>query len=73
MNHISIEPSHHLTILLFHQIFKCFIPNYPVKMSKLIQKYQCNDEGLLSQFEKDKIIKGTDVFEVPSWAVVNIP
>ena len=45
------------------------IPNYPGKMSELIQKYQCTKKCLLSQFENFEVLKGTDVVEVPSWTV----
>ena len=48
-------------------------PNYLGKISKVIQKYQVTNKGLLSQFENVKVIKGADVVEVNSWAVRNLP
>ena len=49
------------------------IHNYPGNISKFIQKYQGTDEGLLSQFKKVEVCKGTDAVEVTSWAVRNLP
>ena len=38
-------------------------------MSILIQKYQGSEEALLCEFSKIELIKGGEVFQVPSWAV----
>ena len=38
-------------------------------MSKLIQKYEGSEEALFYEFEKFELIKGGEVFQVPSWDV----
>ena len=40
-------------------------------MYKLIQKYQGYDKALLCKFVKVEVLKGADVVQVKSWAVIN--
>ena len=76
IHHYNIFLFYHFAILPAHQLmtvaYYC-IPNYPWKISKLIQKYQGTDESLLCQFEKLEVVKGTDVVEVPSWNMRSFP
>ena len=41
-------------------------------MSKLIQKYQGSEEALLCEFAKFELIKGGEVFQLPSWSVSHL-
>ena len=64
-----ISPFHHSPLHHFIHFEYYYIPNYSGKMSKLIQKYQGSEEALLCEFAKVELIKGGEMFRVPSWAV----
>ena len=42
-------------------------------MSKFIHEYQGSEEYVLCEFEKVRLIKCGEVFQVTSWAVIHFP
>ena len=68
LHHFTISPLHHLIHFAYYHI-----RNYSGKMFKLIQKYQGSEEALLCELPKVKLIKGGEMFQVPSCSVSHLP